>query len=234
MAILLRDVVLAYPNLYTPRAYTGGGPNVDPNGRKNYSAVICIPRDYDATHNNALTNLMEHCGELLQQRLGDKLPALAKAGKVRWPFKMTDKPKDNTKKDGSPMVDAERFICWFTSTSLNKPGTLDRRPDLNGKPIELQQPRPDKLYSGAIVNVLVAPAFSDYGTPQISLFLNHIQHWADAPRLDNQVAPQDAFQADPTMEAVAIEADDAGSTVDSHVSAGNSTRGQKFSDLFVT
>lgn len=190
--VILRDAILSYPNLFTPRAASN-----DPDAKAKYSAAFIFP-DPDA-----LKEFKKQAIKTAQDRWGDKLkgaklttletqhgPAIflvAGATRLRMPW--NDNPGTVASKgypEGSVFINAR---------SDSKPGIVSIVPGPDGKPAPVTDE--SKVYPGVIVNVSVdLYAYGKSGNNGVAAGLGNVQVVRDGDRLDNRVNAKDEFDAD--------------------------------------
>lgn len=181
---ILRNVVLSYPSLFTPRKQTGQ--NVKPDAKPRYEADFLIPKGYD------LTGLRNACADVAIATWGDKVKNMQLVN----PF------KGHLTKTGNQRFDPDKYQCVIHAWSYNAPGLVSRYKGPDGKPAPILHANPKLLYPGCIVNASVSPfPFDNSGNVGISFGLQNIQMWGDGDRLDGRVLAEDEFQGEDGGEA---------------------------------
>ena len=175
--VITPEAILSYPHLLEPQE------PMDGKGEPKYSASLVFPAGTD------LSALKAAVKEVAEEKWGDKLPALLKAGKIRLPFRTDGEEKGYP--EGSTFINAR---------TTRRPQIATTIPDADGRPMLLTDE--SKIYPGAIVRAsLTAFTYNVSGNQGVGFGLNNIQFIRDGERLDNFTSAQDEFTADPSAVA---------------------------------
>lgn len=210
MSFIFRNVVLSYPNLFTPKL----PPNPRPGQKPRFSCMILIPKAMD------IMESQQACLKLLVDKWGEKVEEMMKMpppNNLKWPFRT-----DNVKQDGSQRYDPEKFKCFFQCWSEDPPGLVERYAGTDGKPKKILTPSADLLYAGCYVNISVNPfIFDQTGNRGVALGLQNVQMWEKGERLDNRVAAEDQFTAEarPAVDLTQMQAPEGGQVTQSRAGA---------------
>lgn len=222
---ILRDVILSFPNLFTPRLPKDAKPGDEPKYSCTY--IVTNPEQIKAFKKAAIAVAQERWGaklagaklRTLETQHGPATFLVSDALRVRMPW--NDDPSVVAKK-GYPA--GSTFI---NSRGTSKPGVVSIIPDPNtGKPMVSTDE--SKVYPGVIGNASGdLYAYSNSGNNGVSFGLGNVQIVRDGERLDGRANAADEFDAD--ADAVADLSDLTGD--DTPVGMGASDDGDDLSDL---
>ena len=167
---------LSYPHLFEPQIPPGAAEPV-------YSCALVFE---DGTDLRELEQIAEQVG---REKWGDKYAALAKAGKIRSPFRTDGEPKGYP--EGSIFINVK---------SKQAPGIVSIFPGADGKPQKIEDP--SDVYAGCYARASVrAYAYDVSGNKGVSFALNNLQKMADGERMDGRSKAEDEFDADASAAA---------------------------------
>jgi hypothetical protein len=191
--LILRNAILSYPNLFTPRAASN-----EPGAKAKYGAAFVFA---DPTE---LADFKRAAIQVAQERWGDKLAGaklraldtqhgaaiflVSSTVRVRMPWN-----------DSAEVVAAKGYpegSAFVNARSDSKPGVVSIVPDPNtGKPSQITDE--SRIYPGVIVNVSGdLYGYAKSGNNGVAFGLGNVQVVRDGDRLDSRRNAADEFTAD--------------------------------------
>jgi hypothetical protein len=194
---ILRDAILSYPNLFTPRVASEGKPPT-------FSAAFIF------TDPAALADYKKAALAVAQERFGDKL----KGAKIRTldtqhgpaQFLIAGEGKNRIAvrlpwQDDADVIEGKGYpqgSIFINARSQGRPGVVGVIPGPDGRPQPITNE--NAVYPGVIVNVSVdLYAYSKEGNNGVSAGLGNVQVVRDGDRLDRRVDARNEFDADTTV-----------------------------------